>query len=82
MQGLAIYILIRLDEGEREHNDFDLLLIRTVTVGFALSSAYLSLLQCHYVGTFQENALRRHDRQLTFYAVQQWSQYKLERLDF
>ena len=33
MQALSIYILIRLDEGETDHNNFDFLLTATVTVG-------------------------------------------------
>jgi len=33
MQALTIYILIRLDEGETEHNNFDSLLLTTVIVG-------------------------------------------------
>lgn len=32
LQALSIYILIRLDEGETEHNNLDSLLLRTVTV--------------------------------------------------
>ncbi|KAJ5731961.1 hypothetical protein N7493_003442 [Penicillium malachiteum] len=32
MQSVSIYILFRLDEGETEHNDFDSLLINTVTI--------------------------------------------------
>ncbi|KAJ5574343.1 uncharacterized protein N7459_008770 [Penicillium hispanicum] len=32
MQALSIYILIRLDEGETDHNNFDSLLLATVTV--------------------------------------------------
>lgn len=32
MQALSIYILIRVDEGETEYNDFDALLIAAVTV--------------------------------------------------
>ncbi|PYH43074.1 uncharacterized protein BP01DRAFT_301762 [Aspergillus saccharolyticus JOP 1030-1] len=32
MQALSIYLIIRLDEGETEYNDFDLLLLSTVTV--------------------------------------------------
>lgn len=35
MQAVAIYILFRLDEGETEQNDFDLLLLATVTVSLA-----------------------------------------------
>jgi hypothetical protein len=31
MQALSIYILIRLDEGETQHNDFDSLLLTTIT---------------------------------------------------
>ena len=43
MQALAIYILLRLDEGETDHNDFDSLLLTTLTVGLApfLSSGLL-----------------------------------------
>ena len=33
MQALSIYILIRLDEGETDHNNFDFLLVRTTIVG-------------------------------------------------
>jgi hypothetical protein len=32
MQALLLYIIIRLDEGETEYNDFDSLLMRTVIV--------------------------------------------------
>ena len=35
MQALSIYILIRLDEGETDHNNFDSLLVTAVTVGLA-----------------------------------------------
>jgi len=37
MQALLIYILIRLDEGETDHNNYDSLLLATVAVGPALS---------------------------------------------
>ena len=40
MQSVSIYILFRLDGGETEHNDFDSLLLATVTV----SLAFISLL--------------------------------------
>lgn len=33
MQALAIYIIMRLDEGETEYNNFDFLLCKTVVVG-------------------------------------------------
>jgi hypothetical protein len=33
MQALLIYILIRLDEGETDHNNYDSLLLATVAVG-------------------------------------------------
>lgn len=33
MQALSIYVLIRLDEGETDHNNFDFLLVKTVAVG-------------------------------------------------
>jgi hypothetical protein len=33
MQALLIYVLIRLEEGETEHNNFDFLLGAAVTVG-------------------------------------------------
>jgi hypothetical protein len=36
MQALSIYILIRLDEGETEHNNLDGLLLSTMIVGVAL----------------------------------------------
>ena len=39
MQALSIYILVRLDEGEMEHNNFDYLLLATVVVGLRLASA-------------------------------------------
>lgn len=32
MQALVIYIIMRLDEGETEYNNFDLLLCKTVIV--------------------------------------------------
>ncbi|CAJ2508719.1 Uu.00g137450.m01.CDS01 [Anthostomella pinea] len=32
MQALSIYVLIRLDEGETDHNNFDFLLVKAVTV--------------------------------------------------
>jgi hypothetical protein len=35
MQALTIYILIRLDEGETDHNNFDSLLLTTVIVCLA-----------------------------------------------
>ena len=33
MQALSIYVLIRVDEGETDHNNFDALLIAAVKVG-------------------------------------------------
>jgi hypothetical protein len=38
LQALSIYILIRLDEGETQHNDLDFLLLETVAVRVALYS--------------------------------------------
>lgn len=35
MQGLSIYILIRLDEGETDYNNFDTLLLKTIIVCLA-----------------------------------------------
>jgi hypothetical protein len=35
MQALTIYILIRLDEGETDHNNFDSLVLTTVIVSLA-----------------------------------------------
>jgi hypothetical protein len=35
MQALTIYILIRLDGGETDYNNFDSLLLTTVIVGLA-----------------------------------------------
>lgn len=35
MQALSIYTLIRLDEGETDHNNLDSLLVTTVIVGLA-----------------------------------------------
>ena len=35
MQALSLYILVRLDEGETEYNNFDALLVTTVIVGLA-----------------------------------------------
>jgi len=32
MQALSIYIIIRLDEGETDHNNFDSLLVKTFIV--------------------------------------------------
>jgi hypothetical protein len=32
LQALSIYILIRVDEGETDHNNLDFLLLSTVTV--------------------------------------------------
>ena len=37
MQALTIYILIRLDEGEMDYNNFDSLLLTAVIVGLAPS---------------------------------------------
>lgn len=33
MQALSIYVLIRIGEGETDHNNFDVLLVKAVTVG-------------------------------------------------
>ena len=38
MQALSIYILVRLDEGETQHNDFDFLLLEAVAVRIDLGS--------------------------------------------
>ena len=35
MQALSVYIIIRLDEGETEHNDFDFLLVATVSASLS-----------------------------------------------
>lgn len=40
MQALSICILIRLDEGETDHNNFDSLLLTTVKVGLAPASFF------------------------------------------
>lgn len=37
MQALSIYVLIRLDEGETDYNNFDFLLITAVTVSPAFA---------------------------------------------
>lgn len=37
MQALSIYIIIRLDEGETDHNNFESLLIATVIVSLTLN---------------------------------------------
>lgn len=42
MQALSIYILIRLDEGETDHNNSDSLLLATVIVGLAPASFLLT----------------------------------------
>jgi hypothetical protein len=36
MQALSVYLLVRLQEGETEHNNYDSLLLTTVIVGWAL----------------------------------------------
>ena len=41
MQALSIYILIRLDEGETDHNNLDHLLLATVTVGLTPTALLL-----------------------------------------
>ena len=41
MQALSIYIIMRIDEGETDHNNLDTLLIATVSVGLALDSFLL-----------------------------------------
>ena len=43
MQALAIYIIIRLDDGETEHNGFDSLLIAAVTVSIGNTSRSVDL---------------------------------------
>ena len=40
MQALNIYVLIRLDEGETDYNNFDTLLLSAVTVILAPSTKY------------------------------------------
>lgn len=35
MQAITIYILIRLDEGETEHNNIDFLLVKAIVVSSA-----------------------------------------------
>ncbi len=44
MQALLIYIIIRLDEGETEHNNFDSLLVSTVIVSSRGTSLLTSAL--------------------------------------
>lgn len=39
MQALLIYVLIRLDEGATDYNNFDSLLLKAVTVGLALADS-------------------------------------------
>jgi hypothetical protein len=48
MQALLIYILIRLDEGETDHNNYDSLLLATVAVGPALSLSRPLLLSYYH----------------------------------
>ena len=40
MQALAIYVLVRLDEGETDDNNYDSLLLRTVIVCPASTSSF------------------------------------------
>jgi hypothetical protein len=35
MQALSVYLLVRLQEGETEHNNYDSLILTTVIVGWA-----------------------------------------------
>ena len=58
MHALLIYILIRLDEGETDYNNYDSLLLATVAVGLALS---LSLSRPLLLSCYQTLAL------LTYY---------------
>ena len=44
MQALSIYILIRLDEGETDHNNFDALLVAAVVVGSSIADYMFSSL--------------------------------------
>lgn len=39
MQALLIYVLIRLDEGATDYNNFDTLLLKAVTVSRTLASS-------------------------------------------
>ena len=44
VQALSIYILVRLDEGETEHNDIDFLLLEALTVRITSGSfTYVSV---------------------------------------
>lgn len=43
MHALSIYVLMRLEEGETEHNNLDALLIRAVIV-----SSYLRMAELRY----------------------------------
>ena len=42
MQAVFIYILIRLDEGEKEYNNLDVLLVKTVIVSKLILPAPIS----------------------------------------
>jgi hypothetical protein len=50
MQAFFLYILIRLDEGENEHNNVDTLLVQTIIVSFlphCITPNILALLKPH-----------------------------------
>ncbi|PQE16409.1 C6 finger domain-containing protein [Rutstroemia sp. NJR-2017a BVV2] len=48
MQALSIYILIRLDEGETDYNNFDYLLVKTVTHNNLTASTTHAIRNVHY----------------------------------
>lgn len=48
MQALLIYVLMRLDEGATDYNNFDALLLKAVTVGLALVACIYLFLRMEY----------------------------------
>ncbi|KAI9708235.1 MAG: hypothetical protein M1820_004189 [Bogoriella megaspora] len=68
LQALSIYILIRLDEGETDHNNLDSLLISTVIVGLVRSFAsYLALIDImQAVSCNMQSVLSNYDYQTSW----------------
>lgn len=60
MQAVSIYILIRLDEGPTEENDFDSLLLAVVVVSSTASSSMGQLSnKTSFTGDFQATKVLR-----------------------
>jgi hypothetical protein len=70
LQAILIFVLVRLEEGETEHNNFDFLLGAAVTVGstpasFLLPRAPVTIRHRQYVNKLRNSSFRTKSRVTT-----------------